>query len=466
MTTTRNKCIASILLITLLFSFSQQLSAQESKRKVTEKLISKLNLSEMVNRMYLVSNDVNHIAFRLNSEGKQIAVIDGVKGKPFDAVNPPAFSQDGKRFAYAAKSGNKWLIVIDHKVEASIDSVAGIKTIQFSRDDKSYVYIANTGRKQYLVINGIKGKLYDDINENSITFGLENNTVAYAARRGKFQLIVMEGKEGYSYDEVGIPIISGGGKHFAYWAKKDHQSFAVLDNQASKPYQLVNAIVFSPDGKHCTYDAVVEGKHMIVTDGIESEKYEYAHSLKYSDDGLQLVYGMEMATGDQEGFKQYVVVNGVKTGPYETVVEGSLAFSSDSKHFVYKVERHDEFFFVRDGKEGTHYQDALQVTAVFSPDNNHFAYAAEMDSKRMIVVDEKESSKYNDVMLICFSPDNKHVVSAVRIGDKENVVVDGVNGESYDSVMGQGNIVFDSPNSFHYLGLKGGEIFLVQEVLE
>ena len=160
----------------------------------------------------------------------------------------------------------------------------------------------------------------------------------------------MDGKEGYSYDEVGFPIISGGGKHFAYWAKKDHQAYAVLDNQASKPYQAVNDIVFSPDDKHYAYDAVVDNKHMIVTDGIESEKYEFAHTLKYSNDGQKLVYGMEMATGDDEGFKQYVVVNGVKTGPYETVVEGSLEFSSDSKHFAYKVERHDEFYFVVDGK--------------------------------------------------------------------------------------------------------------------
>ena len=54
------------------------------------------------------------------------------------------------------------------------------------------------------------------------------------------------------------------------------------------------------------------------------------------------------------------------------------------------------------------------------------------------------------------------------------IVVDGVKGNSYDGIMSpptpkdqmSQNVIFDSPNSFHYLAMRDKSIFLVEETLE
>lgn len=41
-------------------------------------------------------------------------VVDGKAGTEYDDIpSPPIFSPDGKRVAYAAKNGEKWLVVVD-----------------------------------------------------------------------------------------------------------------------------------------------------------------------------------------------------------------------------------------------------------------------------------------------------------------------------------------------------------------
>ena len=54
---------------------------------------------------------------------------------------------------------------------------------------------------------------------------------------------------------------------------------------------------------------------------------------------------------------------------------------------------------------------------------------------------------------------------AAQKGDKHFVVVDGIEGKQYDVVVtaGGGKIVFDSPDSFHYLALEGDRVYLVEE---
>jgi len=58
----------------------------------------------------------------------------------------------------------------------------------------------------------------------------------------------------------------------------------------------------------------------------------------------------------------------------------------------------------------------------------------------------------------------------MQVGDKEGfVVVDGTEGKQYDELMvgtivpGRGVIIFDSPDSLHYLALKHNTVYLVEE---
>ena len=64
--------------------------------------------------------------------------------------------------------------------------------------------------------------------------------------------------------------------------------------------------------------------------------------------------------------------------------------------------------------------------------------------------------------MLLFSPDSQHVAYAAIKGDKQFVVVDGKEGTRYDGLSGKG-IIFDSPDTFHYLAAKGNSIYLVEE---
>ncbi|MCK4419024.1 hypothetical protein KAV79_04385 [Candidatus Aerophobetes bacterium] len=66
------------------------------------------------------------------------------------------------------------------------------------------------------------------------------------------------------------------------------------------------------------------------------------------------------------------------------------------------------------------------------------------------------------------SPDSKRVAYVAEVGNKWFVVVNGEEGKRYDGIvtLGGGRIIFDFPDSFHYLALKGSSIYLVEEKIK
>ncbi|HDQ00517.1 MAG TPA: hypothetical protein ENN22_15225 [bacterium] len=63
------------------------------------------------------------------------------------------------------------------------------------------------------------------------------------------------------------------------------------------------------------------------------------------------------------------------------------------------------------------------------------------------------------------SPDSRRVAYAAKAGNKWFVVVDGKEEKQYDGIvtLGGGRVIFDSPDSLHYLAFKGSSIYLVEE---
>ncbi len=54
---------------------------------------------------------------------------------------------------------------------------------------------------------------------------------------------------------------------------------------------------------------------------------------------------------------------------------------------------------------------------------------------------------------------------AAQVGNKLLIIVDGQEGKPYDGIVskGGGKVVFDSPDSLHYLALRDDKIYLVEE---
>ena len=83
-----------------------------------------------------------------------------------------------------------------------------------------------------------------------------------------------------------------------------------------------------------------------------------------------------------------------------------------------------------------------------------------------MVVDGIEGKQYDDIGAPIFSQDSQRVAYAAEIGDKCFVVVDGIEGKQYDAIKDiRERIIFDSPDSLHYLAAKGNSLYLVEETI-
>ena len=449
------------------------------KRIVKETLLSKFGVHEFYNNSYTLSSNLRRVGFLIQKNEKFIAVVDTLQGLEYNAATTPVFSPDGNRFAYTAKTGDKWQIVVDNKQEVSLDSGVTINFIRFSPDNKKLLYTINDGKHVFLFFNGIKSKAYDAINENSISFSTITNKIAYSFTLLSKQYNVIDGKEGEAFDQVGFPLLNPNGKQYAYWAINDKKSYVVIDGKKSKPYEAVNSLKYSTDGKHLLYDVKQQGKYLIVLDGIENESYDEIHSYALSPDGSRLAYAIKLYSGNTDEFTAYVVIDGKKEGPYEQVMVRSLQFSPDGKDLIYgvqlpkstvtnevKTERDEfEWFVVQNGKEQTRY-NMLQGSMIFSPNSLHMAYGGELYLKRLVNIDGREEPPYDDVYHMIFSPDSKLLAYSMKLNGKEFVVVDGNNGIGYDEISGEKEILFDSEKTFHYLAIKGDKIVLVEERIE
>lgn len=92
-------------------------------------------------------------------------------------------------------------------------------------------------------------------------------------------------------------------------------------------------------------------------------------------------------------------------------------------------------------------------------------YIGEEGDQSALVLDYVEGKMYDGIGYPVFSPDSQHIAYPVFSGDKISVVVDNdVGVKSYDFIL-YSKIIFDSPNSFHYLAQDGNEFYLVEETI-
>ena len=457
-------CICLPLLF-LALSIQEVTNAQQITRKVKETQLVKMD-SVLIGSSFTYSSNMMRVGCCVRNKNKQVVMINGIKGKLYDSVCLPIFSPDGKHFVYRAINNKKWIWVSGDAKETSIDSTSPMVAQRFGPDSRSMLQLFTDGNKFFLRYNNSRGKSYDAINFNSITISRDGKKIAYSARVDNKQLNVFDNQEGALFDNVGFPVLSANGLHIGYWAIDNSAWYAIIDNVKGRPFEEVGSIIFSDNGEHYLYRAKLDKKHVVVTEKSMSEKYEKVHSVALSPDGSRVAYAFRDAQPDKEGFDMYVFADGKRIGSYETLVEGSVKFSSDSKTLIYKAEIHDEFFIVVKDKPGKRYSDVLQAKAAFSPDNSRFAYVAENDTKRFINEAGVEGKPYQDIYAILFSADNKRMLYAAKQDNKELVVVDGNDGRSYDFILGEGQVVFDSPTSFHYMAAQGKNILLVQESIE
>ncbi|MFL6332523.1 MAG: TolB family protein [Pyrinomonadaceae bacterium] len=304
---------------------------------------------------------------------KQIAVVDGVVGQPYDYVGRIYVSPGAAHTLYPARRGEDSFVVFDGREGPKFSNVEMDYGGQpFSPDGQHYAYAAfsQTGpdaEKFLVVTDGREGKLYDYV--TSVTYTPDGAHLLYLAyeRARKKSFLVRDGEEVAAYDQM--PDSSGirfgpDGKRMYFRLRKEEGGMdgVVVDGRAYL-YDDVKDVEFSPDGRHVVFKAQRGRGWVMVVDGKESELYQpdgEKGEVGWSRDG-RLAFGQEggrVAYVGRKGGKEFVVSDGAASGaPYDSVA--NLAFTPDGRHVVYTARRAGKSLVVVDGVESREYDAFL-----------------------------------------------------------------------------------------------------------
>lgn len=257
----------------------------------------------------------------------------------------------------------------------------------------------------------------------TLVFSPDSKKIAYKVRVNNKWVVVFDEKEEKGYDAAGIPVFSPDGNRTAFAAREGNEQFVVIDGKEGKHYEAIGSIpVFSPDSRHVAYCAMEKGKKFVVIDGVEGKKYDNI-------------------------VKENTVIR------TDVIQKTEMVRESDKLFSVLVKKEHNDMFVYRN-------------TVVFSPDSRRTAYIAREGDKEFVVLDGMEQEKYDEISTLpIFSPDGKLLVYAAGKDKARFVVVNGRELKHYSEIITKngGRILFDSPDTFHYLSRENNEIYIVEE---
>ncbi|MDQ3133219.1 MAG: hypothetical protein M3Q76_00230, partial [Acidobacteriota bacterium] len=253
------------------------------------------------------------------------------------------FSPDGLHVAYSVKTAEGEFVVVDGVAGKTYTGIpryplteAGIKSqIVFSLDGRRVAYVAQRGAKFLVVVDAKEGPEFDNIRVGAPSFSPDGRRVAYTAERGDSEFAIVDGVESKLFDSIyAPPQFSPDSKRVAYVGERARKMFMVIDGVESPGKEYVSGPDFSPDGGRVAYKVSQNDKWQVITDGKESRAYDgLGNNLVFSADGRSLLYRASL------GGDQFVVVNNVEGHKHPTIEENSYTLSPDGKRAAYKVWR-------------------------------------------------------------------------------------------------------------------------------
>jgi Tol biopolymer transport system component len=239
-----------------------------------------------------------------------------------------------------------------------------------------------------------------------------------------------------------------------------------LGNMAG--YDAIKALTLATNCSHLGFVGVKGDKQYLVMDGVESPPYDWIipDSLSGPMDLSRLGFLI------QNGNEIAAVVDGKTVGSgYYSVGGDRISFSADGRHYAYTARRGtaagDKAFVVRDGVEAKPYP-AVEIIPVLSPDGNHVAYMVSLGGGKMCVIrDQAEQKAYDQVLAgtILFSPDSQRLAYTASIGGKFVTVIDGQESKPYDGMRMTPIFSADSKRTA-YIGSVGTQFVPVIDGVE
>ncbi len=425
--------------------FVQGESEQDSKLRYEflKKLICKVDKPKPMKQpgRFIVSPDCTRVAYVICENGKEFVVVDGKENKQYDRIGEmyPIFSPDSKRVAYIAQQGEKQLVVVDDEEGKGYDGIWEGSLI-FSPDSRHLAYVAQRDNEDFVVLNGREEKHYEAIGD--FAFSPDSKQLAYVAQKGNKQFVVVGDKEEKQYDNIKSLIFSPDKNKIAYIATKGDKQFVVVGGKEEKQYDNIKSLISSPDSKRLAYIAKQDHEEFVVLDGIEQKHYYGIDSFVFSPDSKRFAYVANITAprDDVTPIPNDIPVQNVASipnAPPRPILPGLISPQSP------------KFVVIIDGKESEmQYYGRGTTFLKFSPDSKRFAYSSYDSGREITIVDGKPFLQYGGIPF--FGPDSKRIVIISRNISRRSIFIDG---SEVGYLIGE-KVVFDSPNSFHWVTLE------------
>lgn len=456
--------------------------------------------------------------FWFNSDGSSLAyagiapagggfvmVVDGVKSPVYRAIDFRQTVMNGKRFVYVAQTPDQlWHAVVDGKPGPGY---VGITFLSVTPDGAHYAYVGSKsgtgGSTAAAVIDGVEGPTYYGVSDLEQA---PDGRVAYVAttnrgdgdRRGGEAVLIVNGviaQRATSGAPLGPTFANTIGPSFRSPSRRvawspDGKGFALIKPNTPNPgvtvqvngkpsgqsYLVADELLWSADGSHFAFIGTSPNGMFAVVDGQELP-FTNISELQFSPDGKR--YAFRASQGGTS-----VVMDGKEVSTSIAPINGSLRFSSNSKHFAYgaqtRVGNAQAFLdgvakptFLGKFVEQSLVQPALTFPEVFfSPDGNRIAYAGRKQTatapSAVFVDDVSYEVRGQYFTFPSFSPDSKRFAVFTSAGQGLALMIDGkVLATSYVYLLPLQPTAarFVDNNTFRFYGIKNNHIYRVTVTL-
>jgi len=377
---------------------------------------------------------------------RQVVVIDGESSPPYDQVLgtdgasyygassglanpglfPVAFSPDGARYAYVARLGPEYLVILDGKEIARgpinnraklfgyfplafsakgkhlvwmigaedfssytlmIDGKPGPKLgvnaieIAFSDDESRHAYVSKSPADRQTDILVVDGKVASYFGRNPQFLSESNALVTLAQTPAKMQVLI-DGKSVFESGSISSVRLPPTGRKLAVIATATASASAglqgaqlYLDGKAVPGTAGAQRIYRSPDGKRtAVLCRTAANSVFLVLDGKKGPEYsgidESVHAPFFSDDSATFTY-LAYNAG-----RAFVVVNGVESPGYQSVANKPVSSPRGSRVGYLATEGPGVQSLVVDGKAFSTPQGAFENGGpVFSESGTRYGFA-------------------------------------------------------------------------------------------
>lgn len=274
-------------------------------------------------------------------------VLDGRSGPLVDALveNSITFSPDGGRVGYVGVDGACQRIIIDALPGPCEHSVIAVRLANSSSFD---AFLQRTGAHDdvRLVVGGEERARFESAKDLTVDPSVHHWAVV-ASRGGESRWhVAVDGQDGPTFDEIGEVTWAPDGREVAYTARHERAWFVVRGEAISRAYVRVESPVFSADATRLAFIGRTITESEVVLDGKTLwHAPTEATALRFDPQGDELAWVYR-------GLRGATLAIGGRRYSFDIVVEGTLRFSRDGRHWAALVGDRSErrLFIVVDGE--------------------------------------------------------------------------------------------------------------------